>query len=77
MQIKVVLYATLRDKLPRGNKGVTMLELPKGSTINNILEKLDIDIMVKCSVNGEIARDNTRILKDGDEVRVFRPIGGG
>jgi sulfur carrier protein ThiS len=77
MQIKVVLYATLRDKLPRENKGVTMLELPEGSTINNMLEKLDIDIMVKCSVNGEIARDNMWILKDGDEVRVFRPIGGG
>jgi sulfur carrier protein ThiS len=77
MQIKVVLYATLRDKLPREKKGVTMLELPEGSTIDTMLTKLDIDAMVKCSVNGEIARDNSRLLNDSDEVQVFRPIGGG
>ena len=77
MQIKVVLYAILREKLPRENKGVAMLEIPQGSTINDMLVKLDIDALVKCSVNGEIARDNKRILNDGDEVQVFRPIGGG
>lgn len=77
MQIKVVLYATLRDKLPSEKKGKTMLELPEGSTIDTMLTKLDIDAMVKCSVNGEIVRDNTRLLNNGDEVQVFRPIGGG
>lgn len=77
MQIKVVLYATLREKLPRENKGVAMLEIPQGSTINDMLVKLDIDALVKCSVNGEITRDNKRVLNDGDEVQVFRPIGGG
>jgi sulfur carrier protein ThiS len=77
MQIKVVLYATLREKLPRENKGVAMLEIPQGSTINDMLVKLDIDALVKCSVNGEITRDNKRALNDGDEVQVFRPIGGG
>lgn len=77
MQIKVVLYATLREKLPRENKGVAMLEIPQGSTINDMLVKLDIDALVKCSVNGEITRDNNRVLNDGDEVQVFRPIGGG
>jgi len=77
MQIKVVLYATLREKLPRENKGVAMLEIPQGSTINDMLVELDIDALVKCSVNGEITRDNKRVLNDGDEVQVFRPIGGG
>ena len=77
MQIKVVLYATLREKLPRENKGVAMLEIPQGSTINDMLVKLNIDALVKCSVNGEITRDNKRVLNDGDEVQVFRPIGGG
>jgi sulfur carrier protein ThiS len=77
MHIHVVLYSTLREKLPREAKGRTILDLPPGSTLTDLLTALDITIPVKCAVNGEIERDEQRLLQDGDEVQVFRPVGGG
>ncbi|MDD5466485.1 MAG: MoaD/ThiS family protein [Anaerolineales bacterium] len=77
MQIKVVLYATFREKLPPEARGRTTLELPEGSRIADVLERLDIRVAAQCAVNGELERDRTRQLKDQDEVRIFRSAGGG
>lgn len=77
MQIKVVLFSVFRDKLPPENRGRTTLDLPEGATIQDALQRLDIQIHAVVSLNGQIEMDFTTVLKDGDEMQVFRPIGGG
>jgi sulfur carrier protein ThiS len=75
--IKVVLFSVFREKLPRENRGRTTIELPDDSTLKDLLDKLDIHITATCSVNGQLEYDQSIRLKDGDEVQIFRPIGGG
>jgi sulfur carrier protein ThiS len=77
VQIKVVLFSVFREKLPRENRGRTTIELPDSGTLKDLLDKLDIHITATCSVNGQLEYDHTRQLKDGDEVQIFRPVGGG
>jgi sulfur carrier protein ThiS len=77
VQIKVVLFSVFREKLPRENRGRTTIELPDSGTLKDLLDKLDIHITATCSVNGQLEYDQTRQLKDGDEVQIFRPVGGG
>jgi sulfur carrier protein ThiS len=77
VQIKVVLFSVFREKLPRENRGRTTVELPDNGTLRDLLDSLDIHITATCSVNGQLEYDQTRQLKDGDEVQVFRPVGGG
>lgn len=77
MQIKVALFSVFREILPHENRGRTVLELPESSTLDDLLKKLEIKITAVCSVNGKLVYDLTTPLKDGDEVQIFRPIGGG
>lgn len=77
MQIKVVLFSVFREKLPRENRGRTTVDLPENSTLKDLLAKLEINITAICSVNGQLEYDQTIWLKDGDEVQIFRPVGGG
>lgn len=77
MKINVSLYSTLREKLPPEKRGKAEIELSPGSTIRQLLEQLQIHIHVVCAVNGQIETDFNRVLADGDEVRIFRPVGGG
>ena len=77
MQIKVVLFSVFRELLPAENHGRTTLELAEGSTIEDALQQLEIKILALVSVNGQMEQDFTRVLVDGDEIQVFRPIGGG
>jgi sulfur carrier protein ThiS len=77
MQVKIILHGVLREKLSPENKGIASLEITESSTISDLLSQLDIPQQVKCSINEELERDFDRVLKDGDEVRCFRPIGGG
>jgi sulfur carrier protein ThiS len=77
VQVKVVLFSVFREKLPRENRGRTTVELPENSTLKELLAKLEINISATCSVNGQLEYDQTIRLKDGDEVQIFRPVGGG
>ncbi len=77
MRINLLLHGLLRWKLARESKGRLTLELPDGATINDLLETLGVEILVKCSIDGEIEPDFTRQLKNGDDLRFFQPIGGG
>lgn len=77
MQIKVVLFSTFRSLLPPEKRGRTTLEMPEGSTIKDVLATLGINILALVSLNGKIERDFERVLQDGDEVQLFRPVGGG
>lgn len=77
MKVRVKLYGLLREKLPRETKGQSVLELPPHSTIQDLLNTLQINSMVKASVNDVLERDLQRELQDGDDVHLFRPVGGG
>ena len=74
MRVTVRLYASLRE----GHKGEEELEIPPGSTIASVIEILGVpDTAVTLSfINGRHASHET-VLRQGDVVGLFPPIGGG
>jgi sulfur carrier protein ThiS len=77
MHVKVVLFGILRERLAKESRGRLTVELPEAATIHELLAKLDVQMSVICSLNGEIERNFDHPLKDGDEAQIFRPAGGG
>lgn len=74
MEIEVRLFATFRE----GREKKQRIKISKNTTLLDIIKLLNIDeedvaIML---LNG---RDGTsdRVLKDGDIVSLFPPVGGG
>ncbi len=79
MRIKVKLFATLRRYYPELGVGEGMeIELPDGATVGQLVNRLGLpaDHVRVVFING-IARDESYILSDGDEVGMFPPVGGG
>ncbi len=77
MQIHLTLFGIFRDKLPQEARGMADLELAPGTSIAEVLARLEVSPVAVCSVNGELERDPARLLQDGDTLQVFRPAGGG
>jgi sulfur carrier protein ThiS len=77
MHITIILHSILREKLPPEMRGRTVLDLPPGSQVKDIFAQLDIPQQVAWAVNGSIAHALDQVLKEGDEVRVFRIGAGG
>lgn len=74
--VRVKLFANLRKYgLPEA-----ILNLPEGSTVNTIIQKYNIpkeEKNLKILINGKPHQKQTTILKDGDLIAIFPPIGGG
>ena len=77
LKINLQLYSILREKLPSEAKGRTVLQYDEGATIVDILDELGIDRRVVISINGEHESNKSRLLKDGDSVKLFSSVGGG
>jgi sulfur carrier protein ThiS len=77
LAIHLQLYSILREKLPKEAKGQADLQMEAGSTLADLLEQFGIKRRVVISVNGEHEPDRSRILRDGDEVKIFSSISGG
>ncbi len=77
MQVQVVLFGMLRERLAKESRGRLSVELPDGASIASLLSALNITVPVLCSLNGQMERDFQRSLCDGDEVQFFQPVGGG
>jgi sulfur carrier protein ThiS len=77
LEIHVQLFSILRDKLPPDLKGRKIVRMEEGATLKDLLWELGITRRVAISVNGAQERDRSRILNDGDKVKVFTSIGGG
>jgi len=77
LKVHLQLYSVLREKLPIDAKGRAVLELEGGSTIKDLLTLLDIERKVVISVNGVQEPDISRLLRDGDKVKIFSSISGG
>ena len=79
MKVTVKLYATL-SRYGLGQRAGTPyeMELPEEATLQKLIEQLKIPIEETriTFVNGIIQEPDWK-LKDGDEVGLFPPIGGG
>ena len=76
MKITLKTYASLRQYT---NGEITHeLELPLGSRIADLLERIQIptDEIKNIMVNGKRAKHDG-VLRDGDRVALFPPIAGG
>lgn len=76
MEVRLTLHGILRDYLPRQAKGKTTLTLPEGASINDVIQQLNIRHTVSAAVGG-VQVENNYVLGDGDDLQMFRPIGGG
>lgn len=76
MEVKLTLHGILRDYLPRQAKGKTSLTLPDGATIADVLQQFEIKQTVSAAING-IQVETSQVLQDGDDLQMFRMIGGG
>jgi molybdopterin converting factor subunit 1 len=82
MKIKVLLFATLRDRLG-GRHSIEVL-LPAGATVKDLKSQASADYpalkeslaSTLVAVNHEYATDAT-ILEEGAEVALFPPVSGG
>jgi len=79
MRVKVKLFATLRDYLPKDSDGKScQMEIDAKTTIGQIISQFSIPeeipkIILVNGLNGSM--DQT--LKEGDEVSIFPPVAGG
>jgi len=79
MQVKIKLFATLRDYLPKESDGKScQVDIDEKTTIEQIIGELHIpgDIPKIILVNGRNGSLN-QTLKEGDEVSIFPPVAGG
>ena len=76
MEINVTLHGILRDYLPRKAKGKTTLNVPEGTTIDDVIQQLEIKQNVSAAVNG-VEVETGHVLQEGEKLDMFRVIAGG
>ena len=87
MRVGVKLFATLAECVPEHIRRQTVdwragrafaWDLPEGSTLTDLIDALALpcEDVKQVFVNGR-AQPFDHILKDGDQVGIFPPIGGG
>ena len=76
MEIQLTLHGILRDQLPRQAKGKTTLTLPPGATVADVLQQFKLKSTVQAAVGG-VQVEHSQVLQEGDDLQLFRMIGGG
>jgi sulfur carrier protein ThiS len=79
MKIEVNLYATLSKYIPGGNKGPThVVDVAEGTTVNELLRQLGVPTQsAKLIFLDGIHSNLDAVLKEGNRLGVFPPVGGG
>ena len=77
IHVDIRLHGILRDRLPAEKKGLTSLNLPEQSTVQAVIDHLDLKGVLSIAVNDEIELHAGHPLSDGDRVELFRIAGGG
>ena len=79
VDVSVKLFATLRRNYPEVRIGEAIpVSLPEGTTIGQLVERLDLpnEPGKLIFVDGRRAGED-HVLRDGDEIGLFPPVGGG
>jgi sulfur carrier protein ThiS len=76
LEVQLTLHGILRDHLPRQAKGKTTLTLPTGATVADVLQQFTLKQNVSAAVAG-VQVEPSHVLQDGDDLQLFRIIGGG
>lgn len=79
MKIEVNLYATLKKYMKNETGGKPLvLEISEDINVKDMIQKLKVpaDSVKLIFINGVHAKRDT-ILKDGDRLGLFPPVGGG
>jgi sulfur carrier protein ThiS len=79
MKIVVHLHSILQLKTPQGLQRRLEVELPEGSTIQDLIEHLAVEVdpeHLSLVLNGRVAKLE-QVLEDGDKVHLMVPISGG
>ncbi len=79
MKITVILHTTLQKQARKKLTDKLVVEMPPGSTLNNLLNKLDFYVDIEnilVVVNGRNTEMNHQLL-DGDQVHLIPAISGG
>lgn len=91
MRICIHLFSVLRDCLPPGaERGRAALDMPEGATLADLIIQLGIDEYLGISaadlstkagwqvmVSGRHEPNGHRVLREGEEVKIFPPVAGG
>jgi sulfur carrier protein ThiS len=78
MLVHVRLFSRFRERLPLHAHGQATLELPEGTTVAGLLDRLGITDPVKLiTVNGSRETRLDRTLAEGDTALIFPPVVGG
>jgi len=77
MKIKIELMGALADYHPDSKHGFFEFNIGEKSTIDDLLELLNIKRKVNFAVNGDEEKDMEYLLSEGDEVIFFTVISGG
>jgi sulfur carrier protein ThiS len=75
MQIRVNLMGGLKAQSPENNT----INLPEGSTIDDLLVALDVDpaFVQTVMLNSKPQKDRSRVISVDDELTLLPPVGGG
>lgn len=79
MKIEVNLYSTLKRYMNKKSAGNSSeIDIKEGAYIKDVMQKLKIpdDLVKLIFINGVHAKRDT-LLKDGDRIGLFPPVGGG
>jgi molybdopterin synthase sulfur carrier subunit len=79
MKIEIHLFASLAKYLPENAKNKTcIIEISDHSVISDLIKKMTIpDHAIKLIFLNGIHASRTSVLKNGDRVGIFPPVGGG
>lgn len=83
MRITVKLYAMLRDYLPPGDDmHAREMEVADGATAEDVIKQLDlpaelVQLVMIDGVHLWPSEHESRVLKEGETVTIFPPVGGG
>ncbi len=79
MKIEVNLHTTLQRQTPQGLQRCVDLDLPEGSTLGDVLARLEIQFdpeNLLLVVNGKVAEQSYK-LAEGDKVSLIPAMSGG
>jgi sulfur carrier protein ThiS len=78
MEIKIKFLGPFRDYSPQREGFICAIEVPEGSSVKDVCTQLKIpsDAPRMVLVNG-LTREDSEILRAGDILSLFSPLGGG